>query len=179
MNSFVVFLRGINVGGKTVKMERLKDCLTKAGYRNVRTLLASGNVLLEKEESDASDLKSSLEDVLQKEFGFQIEAFIRTEKEIRDLIQSDPFSGITITPHTRLYVTFLNALPTSTLALPYTSPEKDFTILRVTKREVISVLTLSEKRGTVDAMEILEKEYGKQVTTRNWNTIQKIAALLA
>jgi uncharacterized protein (DUF1697 family) len=51
--------------------------------------------------------------------------------------------------------------------------------LRVSEREVCSVLTLSPNSGTTKAMDILEKEFGKNVTTRNWNTVIKIAQLSA
>jgi uncharacterized protein (DUF1697 family) len=40
------------------------------------------------------------------------------------------------------------------------------------------VMMLTADAGTVDAMEILEKEFGKDITTRNWNTVQKVAKAL-
>ncbi|GAC1511767.1 MAG: hypothetical protein NVS1B16_02780 [Pseudarthrobacter sp.] len=46
MNSYAVFLRGINVGGINIKMAELKDALASAGFKGVKTLLASGNVVL-------------------------------------------------------------------------------------------------------------------------------------
>jgi uncharacterized protein (DUF1697 family) len=60
------------------------------------------------------------------------------------------------------------------LKIPYTSPEKDFRILEVTNREICSVVDLNLGRGTVEAMSILDKEFGKNITTRNWNTVGKI-----
>lgn len=93
------------------------------------------------------------------------------------MIDTNPFKNISVTPETRLYVTFLLGKPKHNLQIPYESHEKDFKILSVSNGEVISVLTLSPKRRTPEAMTIIEKEFGKNVTTRNWNTVVKIAAL--
>ena len=94
------------------------------------------------------------------------------------MVASDPFKGITVMPRTRLYVTFLGERPKATLKIPYESPGRDFRILRLGDGALFSVLTLSPTHGTTDAMEILEKEFGKAITTRNWNTIGKIAAIV-
>jgi uncharacterized protein (DUF1697 family) len=94
--------------------------------------------------------------------------------EIQELADSNPFKKITVTPQMRLYVTFLSEKPKSSLKIPYESPEKDFKIVRVSNNEVCSVLTLSPNTGTVDAMSVLEKEFGRKVTTRNWNTVIKL-----
>lgn len=175
MKPYVAFLRGINVGGhKKMPMADLKKMLEKAGFSNVKTLLASGNVLFESPVSDTKKLKEMMGKDMEKTFGFKPDIIIRTKKEIQDLVASDPFKKIKVTPMTRLYVTFVSDTPKSKLKIPYVSPEKDFTILKVTDGEVISVLELIE-RGTIDAMEILEKEFGKNVTTRNWNTVVKAA----
>jgi hypothetical protein len=68
----------------------------------------------------------------------------------------------------------LSEKPKSSIRIPYESPEKDFKILSVHDGAVLSVVTLTPKRGTTEAMSILEKEFGKSITTRNWNTIAKI-----
>ena len=94
-------------------------------------------------------------------------------QQAKDL-SGHPFKKIKTTPQTRLYITFLSDKTSSKLKIPYESPEKDFSILSVTKNEVISVLTLSANRSTTDVMKILEKEFGKKITTRNWNTVVKI-----
>lgn len=173
--SYVAFLRGINVGGnKKMPMADLKKMLERAGFANVKTLLASGNVLFESPVSDIKKLKDIMGKDMEKTFGFCPDIIIRTKDQIQKLIASDPFKKIKVTPMTRLYVTFLSEKSKSTLKIPYVSPQKDFTILKLTNGEIISVMELIE-RGTVDAMEILEKEFGKKITTRNWNTVLKTA----
>lgn len=175
MTKYAAFLRGINVGGnKPVPMERLKKAFESLGFRNVKTLLATGNVLFEAASANAAALAGKIEEKLKRTFGFEIGTIVRTVEKLQELADSSPFKKIKVTPETRLYVTFLAEKPTSKLKIPYSTPEKDFQILRVTSTEVCSVLTLSPNRRTVDLMSILEKEFGKKVTTRNWNTIARV-----
>lgn len=178
MITYVAFLRGINVGGnKKVPMAVLKKMLEKMGFKNVKTLLASGNAVFDAPDTDAAALGKKIEAQFQKTFGFTSSIILRTAAEIASLIKSDPFKGIAVTSAHRLYVTFLGGPHKSTLKIPYKDPTFDYRILKVTKTELISVLVVGEDRGTVDAMAIVEKEFGKNVTTRNWNTLVKIAAL--
>jgi uncharacterized protein (DUF1697 family) len=175
MTKFAAFLRGINVGGnKLIKMEDLKKCFASAGFKNVKTILASGNVLFESSSSDEDALAKKIADKLKAELGHDVGIQIRSIDEIQKLADRDPFKKIKVTPETRLYITFLPEKPKSKLNIPYTSPEKDFRILEVTNREICSVVDLNLGRGTVEAMGILDKEFGKNITTRNWNTVGKI-----
>jgi uncharacterized protein (DUF1697 family) len=175
-NRFVAFLRGINVGGnKMVKMEELRSVFEDLGCTNVKTVLNSGNVFFETQQS--SDVAAKIEDALEKTFSYKIYVVLRTINDIQALINSDPFNGITITSQTRLYVTFLANPPGNVLKIPDDSSEKDFKMLSVTKSEVCTVLTLSPEKNTTDLMKSIEKEFGKDVTTRSWNTILRIAKI--
>ena len=175
MTKFAAFLRGINVGGnKLIKMEDLKKCFEAARFKNVKTILASGNVLFESTNTDENALAKKIADKLKAELGHDVGIQIRSIDEIQKLADRAPFKKIKVTPETRLYITFLPEKPKSKLKIPYTSPEKDFRILEVTNREICSVVDLNLGRGTVEAMGILDKEFGKNITTRNWNTVGKI-----
>ena len=177
--TYVAFLRGINVGGRTkVSMERLKEVFTSLGFSNLQTILNSGNVIFEAPELDTFKLEETIAKQLAKTFGLVINVLVRSGDEIQRLISDNPFAEIHITPQTRLYVTFLPADHNPSFPLPYTSPDKDFNILKVRDRVVISVLELAPKMQTTEAMKIIETEFGKQVTSRNWNTIVKIGTLL-
>lgn len=173
---YVAFLRGINVGGNVlVKMDDLKKTLEKFGLGNVRTILASGNVTFESKQADIKTLAAKIHSELRKTFKKDIGLILRSIDDINRLQASEPFKGIKVTPSIRLYVTFLagEAGPLS-IKIPYATPKGEFRILQATPTEVFSLLDLSKGKGTPDAMKILEKEFGSNVTTRNWNTIQKI-----
>jgi uncharacterized protein (DUF1697 family) len=177
-HSVAVFLRGINLGPhKRVEMGALRSALETAGYQNVRTFLASGNVLLDAVEEDLAVLKKQVEQLLEATFGFKVDTIIRSARQLGELLQADPFKNIPITPQTRLYITFLSEPPKSSLKIPYQSPEKDILIIRVSETEVCSVVELNPPRGTPEAMKIIEKEFGSKTTTRNWNTIIKMVKM--
>lgn len=174
---YVVFLRGINVGGRAmVKMDQLKKVFEEIGFTNVKTLLNSGNVTFETVEKNDAAYKKITEK-LKYVFGWEIGVIIRSQKELETLVEENMFKNIKVTSETRLYVTFLSEKPKTNLKIPYESKDKDFKILKVTEKEIFSVLTLTPKMNTTEAMAIIEKEFGKKVTTRNWNTLLKVVNL--
>lgn len=175
---YVLLLRGINVGGhKKVPMIELKKMLSEMGFRNTKTLLNSGNAVFETQNEKEPDLIRKIEIQFKTTFGFDAPLILRTDEAMRNLMELDPFHGTTTTKETRLYVSFLSEKSTSDLPLPYSNPKSDFKILQKTDREIFSVLNIKTSRS-VDAMKFLEKEYGKNSTTRNWNTVVKIANLM-
>ena len=176
--NYLAFLLGINVGGnRKVPMGELRIVFEKFGFTNVKTLLNSGNVLFSTDEADVSVLRKKIEEQLAKSFGFEVKAIVRTQKEIQEIVTENPFKDVVIILETRLYVTFLSEEQKNKLQIPYESPEKNFKILEITHNTVISVLILSEKYNTTDAMKIIGKEFGRNITTRNWNTVVKLSRL--
>jgi uncharacterized protein (DUF1697 family) len=189
-DKYVAFLRGINVGGHTVKMADLKKAFEALGFENVRMILASGNIVFDAAGSDRIVLMLRIEEILKKRWGFDVPVVLRAAEDLRALISATPFKGIEVTPATRLYITFLGEKAATTAKLPYVSPEKDVRIFRVSSGDAASVLTLSPSRrghtvpssasmegpgrGTTDLMAGIEKFFGKDVTTRNWNTLKKL-----
>lgn len=171
MAKYVAFLRGINVGGVIVKMDKLKKTFESLGFAEVKTLLASGNVLFTAPSTSESTLVNKIEKKLAADFGREIGVLVRKIEELRRLAEAAPFAGIKITPQTRLFVTFLSEKNKSSLKIPYETPDKNCRLIRANDREVCSVLILHR---TVDLMSMLEKEYGRKITTRNWNTIAKV-----
>ena len=173
--AYAAFLRGINnLGQKPVKMDELKKAFESPGFKNVKTLLASGNVVFDSPNSSPSVLAKTIREKLKKKLGHEIVVLIRTVGELQSLSDANPFKGIKMTPQTRLYITFLSEKPKGGLKIPYQAPDKSFQLLRATGSEVFSVVTLSPNTGTTDLMGFLEKQFGRKVTTRNWNTIERV-----
>lgn len=172
--NYILLLRGINVGGnKKVPMAELKALLTKEGFSEIKTILNSGNALFKGKDQESAYLEKYLEEVLEKHFGFSVPCILRRKEEIESLIAADPFKGIDVLKTTRLYISFLKKDVKSSLSLPYTSEDSSFRILSKDGRTIVSVLELAHAK-TPDAMKILEQEFGKGITTRNWNTVQKL-----
>jgi len=93
MTKYAAFLRGINVGGRIVKMADLKVCLEKAGLSDVRTLLQSGNVVFESEEGGASvpALKSLIEAALSETFGYPAKVQVMPVEDLSKVVSKYPF----------------------------------------------------------------------------------------
>jgi uncharacterized protein (DUF1697 family) len=177
---YVAFLRGINVGGNAViKMSDLKELFETLGFKNVTPVLASGNVLFETAPTKPEVLKRSIERILTKEFNVPALAIIRTGSQLLDLAKSSPFKSTKLTPRTKLHITFLAESNQRVAKLPYRLPCREFEVIQISSNEVASTVEISPKQGTPELMRFLEKEFGKNITTRTWNTVQKLAGLMA
>jgi uncharacterized protein (DUF1697 family) len=104
MGTYAAFLRGINVGGRIVKMADLKACLEAAGLQNVRTLLQSGNVLFES-DSEAAALKELLQTTLSREFGYPAKVQVMNIDRLRAKVNEYPFGEASADQHD--YVIFI------------------------------------------------------------------------
>jgi uncharacterized protein (DUF1697 family) len=174
-NQYFIFLRGINVGGhKKVPMAQLKTCLEENGFQDVKTVLNSGNVSVVSTFNSTEEIEAQLTQLLETTFGFPIPVIARKASSIKALMETNPFAETTLTKDTRRYISFLKAPKKhSSLEIPYTTDDDSFTILSFTGSEVVSILDVSKIKST-DAMIILEKHFGKNITTRNWNTLEKM-----
>ncbi|EZH76011.1 hypothetical protein ATO12_04270 [Aquimarina atlantica] len=174
MNRYVAFLRGINVSGHhKVPMADLRKEMEKLNFEKVITILNSGNIIFDSTESDVKSLEKIMSDHLEKTFGFLIPTIVRTSETICHLLDKDPFKDILVTKDIRLYVSFLQEDLETDLQLPWASDNNAFKIIDKIDKTIVSVLDLSITK-TPKGMEVLERYYGKQITTRNWNTIKRI-----
>lgn len=90
MAKFAAFLRGVNVGGVNLKMAEVATALTDAGFCNVRTILASGNVLLES-TCGAAEVREKTEATLRERFGYDAWALIYDVDTVRTIVAAYPF----------------------------------------------------------------------------------------
>lgn len=171
------FLRGINVGGHhKVPMAELRQILTDMGFANVKTLLNSGNTVFETDQSNIEELESKIETHLNQQFKFSIPLILKSKNEILELVQKNPFEAISLHTDLRLYVSFLKTSAHTDKPLPYRSDDGGFEIISIHMNCICSVLDLS-KTKTPDGMKVLENIFGKNITTRNWNTLLKMVAM--
>lgn len=171
---YVAILRGINVGGHhKVPMADLRKEIEKLGFENVTTLLNSGNIIFEAISDNEETLEKKISAHLEKSFGFPIPTVIRKSEMIYELLNSDPFKDVQLTKDIRLYVSFLQENVQTKLKLPWTSSDNSYKIIGKIGKNILSVLDISISK-TPKAMEDLERYFGKNITTRNWNTIKRI-----
>lgn len=175
---YVAFLRGINVGGHhKVPMIELRKELEKMNFQNVVTLLNSGNIIFDASEGDLAKLELSISKHLEKVFGFPIPTILRTADMIYKLFSHNPFKDVILTKDIRRYVSFLWKDIETDIQLPWRSDDTSYTIVNKNGTTIVSILDLSVSK-TPKAMEAMEKYFGKDITTRNWNTIERIGKKL-
>lgn len=92
MNTFIILLKGINVGGhKKVPMAELRELLTNSGFVNVRTYIQSGNVILESLEN-LKTAENSIHKVILTHFGFEVSVLAKTREDIQRIFDDSPFT---------------------------------------------------------------------------------------
>jgi len=175
---YVALLRGINVGGHhKVPMADLRKEMEELDLKNVITILNSGNIIFETITDKLESLEKNISRKLEKTFGFPVPTIIRKSKTIYQLFNDNPFEDIKITKDIRLYASFLKENMHSDLEMPWVSSDNSYTIIERRDNAIFSVLDLSVSK-TPNAMKAFEKFFGKDITTRNWKTIERIVKKL-
>jgi uncharacterized protein (DUF1697 family) len=173
MTSYVALLRGISPSNPNMHNDKLRQFFEDLGFSHVRTLISSGNVLFEADSSNSELLQAKIESALPQRLGFSSTAILRSQKELQKLVDSKPFQQTEHTKTTNLNVTFLKIKTHIPLYFPHQPPQKSYTILSNSGREVCSIIDLSGSK-TPDLMIWLEKQFGKTITTRTYKTVQRI-----
>ncbi len=172
MSRFVAFLRGINVGGRSVKKDKLQQAFISLGFQNVSTFKQSGNVIFESDSGNVEEITKKIETKLQGELGYDVAVFIRTFAQLKATIESSPFKGQN-KDGTSLLITFLSNAPEKfPLPLPVTIPKSTAQVISASGREVFS-LTHGGGEGALPNP-FVESKLKVKATTRNVNTIGEI-----
>lgn len=170
MTRFVALLRGVNVGGVTMKMADLAGVVEGLGYTDVKTVLASGNVLFTSPDA-ASTTKSALEAALRTTFGYEAWVHVLTVDAIRNIVAAYPFPRET---GRHAYVVFAVTREVRTALL---AVELDPAIEQAEAGDgviywsVPKGSTLDSALGKAQA----KAAYKPWLTTRNLNTLEKLA----
>ena len=171
---YCAFLRGINVGGHSViKMEELRKSFEELGFTNVKTVLASGNVVFDSPQDDVASISRSIAGKLQEITGREVLAIVRSADELRELAARQPFKDVDQGTNVRCMVTLVtkNQVPRGSSGKQIGG---GLEILSVSDGIICSVVHYSPGVGTPELMSVIEKVYGKNVTTRTWDTIAKV-----
>jgi uncharacterized protein (DUF1697 family) len=180
MTRYVALLRGINVGGHNVKMERLRTLFEELKLDNVATFIASGNVLFDSRVRNIAKLELQIEEHLQAALGYAVPTFIRSATELTAIAAYQPFASPEIVidaPGTSLYISFVKSSPPAavqekTLALRTATDE-----FHLTEREVYWICRIKLSESPLFQGDPLGKAIGMPMTMRNVTTVRKLAAL--
>ena len=153
------------------KMPELHAAFEAAGFTEVKTLLSSGNVVFSARAATPAALQRKAEAAMLERLGQAFLTIVRPVDELRELLGSDPFRGFRLDATARRVVTFLREPPKAKPRLPI---ERDGArILALRGSEVFTAYTRTPK-GPV-FMALLEQTFGKEQTTRTWETVAKVA----
>jgi uncharacterized protein (DUF1697 family) len=177
MPAYVAFLRGIGPGNPNMRNDKLRGMFEQVGFQNVRTVISSGNVLFESRSTDIPKLEKTIELAFPKYLGYTTTAIIRSRDELQKLVNQKPFGEREHSPKTSLNITFLKNKATTTWQFPYDGKDNNYTVLDMHDRAVFSVIDITGAK-TPELMARLEKEFGKQITTRTWNTVRRVLTKL-
>ena len=172
MHQYIAFLRGIN-GGLTLKMADLRKLFERLGFTNIKTVLATGNVIFDASQSNRMEIGGQIERAIASAYDYKTVAILYTKDELGDLFEADPFHGISPSTKSSLQVSFTRGrsgrLPFDT---PYDVPQKGYKVLGMIDGAVCSVIDLSGATRP-DLLAVLDRAFNKKVTTRNWKTIER------
>jgi uncharacterized protein (DUF1697 family) len=180
MTRFIALLRGVNVGGRTIKSPELADVFRSLGYDGVKTVLASGNVVFEADGA-ASARRSEIEHALSDRFGYDARVHVLDTAALTAIVDAYPFEE---REGWHRYAVFLIGADAATPR----SPELDALATRITQLgldpelDVVTdggpVIYWSVERGhTLDSVVGKALGSGKEktlTTNRNLNTLRKL-----
>jgi len=179
MHRYAALLRGISPSGTNMTNDKLRGVFERLGFENVASVLASGNIVFHTAEAGAARLEQRIEQALADDLGLKSRTVIRTHGELRALLDTDPFAGLTHGRGTYLTATFLKDAAAAPRSVPKQSDPRT-QIVRYDKaaRAVLAITDNSHPGTTPDFMSWLERSYGKDITTRTWLTVQRIVTKL-
>ena len=178
MPEYVVLLRGINVGGKSLKMGPLVELFEAMNLREVRTYIQSGNVLFFAATKDAEKIKESLESRIARQFGLEVTVILRTREELRKVIENNPLLETGSREVERMHVTFLEEKPKAEPPADLPGAQGTMDEFRIAGREVY-LFCPGGYGKTVYSNSYFEKRLGVKATTRNWRTVNKLFEMMA
>jgi uncharacterized protein (DUF1697 family) len=171
----VALLRGINVGrAKRVAMADLRALVTDLGYRDVRTLLNSGNVVFTGPRADPRDAASCIEKALPTRLGVPARVTVLSAAELAAAVAENPLLEVAADP-TRLLIAFLSNPADRPKLEPLVKQDWAPEALAVGTR--VAYLWCAEGILASRLSEAVNRALGDAVTTRNWATVLKLHAL--
>ena len=153
------------------KMSDLRQAFEAAGFTDVKTVLTSGNVVFDARAAAEGALERKAEAAMLQSLGRTFPTIVRSIAALQELLAADPFRTFRLKPGAKRIVTFLRQPPAQRVALPVELSGARIYALK--GGDVFSAYVRSPK-GPV-FMTLIEKTFGKDQTTRTWDTVAKVA----
>lgn len=168
--AYAAFLRGISP--TNASMPALRQALESAGFTAAKTVLASGNASFVTRLGSEASVQKKVDAALREGLGRDVLTILRTIDHLRALLDGDPFERFDLAPGEKRVVTFLAGDPPRDLRLP--AVLEGARIHAVQGRDALT--SYVRQPGQPFFMTLIERTFGKEVTTRTWETVQKVVA---
>lgn len=173
MIKYAALLRGIGPGNPNMRQSKLCGVLEELGFSNVQGVISSGNVIFESNLTDTAELEAMIEQAWPKMLGFNSTTIVRSKERLEKLVEANPFQDLAHSPSSYLLVTFFKNDTKVPYKLPYSPPGKPYELIETLDNALFTV-TDNTIIKTTDLMSWLEKEFGKEITSRTWLTVHRI-----
>jgi uncharacterized protein (DUF1697 family) len=178
MERYVAFLRGMNLGGRRIKNEELKQEFDQLALSDISCFRASGNVIFATEVKGEEKLKQRIEAGLGESLGYKVPVFLRDAAELRAVSAQEPFDPAIIKASKgKLQVAFLPSKPKASARKQALALASDEDRLAIDGRELYWLPNGGISESELD-LKTLESAVGPW-TMRTKGTVDQIAAKLA
>jgi len=176
MKNYIIFLRGVNVGGHaTIKMDNLKNALLEKQYHNVKSYINSGNLVLSTLQ-DKPILMESVSEIIQSKFNLTIGMIIKTKEELHSIIANDPFDKEKETDNAKKVVAMLSERIDPAKARIFKTEGKIVENYYINGDLLYIYYQLGAGTSKL-TNNYIEKKLNVISTARNWNTILKMSEI--
>ena len=174
MARYFAFLRAINVGGHTVKMDVLRQLFESLGFSKVETFIASGNAIFAAKAADGKSLEKKIEKTLQEALGYEVATFVRTDAEFTAIAAYRPFPQSLLDSAAALNIGFLADAPEAVTKQKLISLKTDIDDFHIHGQELYWLCRKKQSESKISNV-VLEKALGLRTTLRGIDTINKMA----
>jgi uncharacterized protein (DUF1697 family) len=154
------------------RMPELRRCFAEAGFGNVATVLASGNVVFDSRRKSDAALARQAEAAMAASLDPGFPVLVRPVAHLQALLDADPFARFRLPAGAKKVVTLLREPVPAPPSLPL--EKNGARLLAIEGLEAFSAYVPTP--GAPAFMALLEKAFGKAITTRTWDTVRKCAA---
>jgi uncharacterized protein (DUF1697 family) len=169
MKRYAAFVRGVMP--TNVKMAELAKAFEAAGFAEVRTVLSSGNVVFSAPAAPEAALERRAEAAMKERLGAAFFPIVRPVDALQRMLAADPYAAFRLAPRAKRVVTFLRRRPRAAPKLPV---ELDGARILCMRGNAVFSAYVPGRRGPV-FMTLIERTFGKEVTTRTWETVARVA----
>lgn len=172
MTRYAAFLRGINLGKRRIKMDRLARLFEELEFANIATFIASGNVIFDA-EADEKDLAAAIESHLLQRLGYEVDTFIRSMEELQGIARGHVFEDVDGSGWS-LYVIFLKDSAGADVTDVIRNLQTEEDLFEVRGREIYWLRNGRMSDSPISTSDFARALGGSSSTMRTMNTVVRI-----